>query len=132
MRRKVLDTSILCSFWRTCVAQNRKPLKSLLIKRWAKDLVDRYDTDAIVTPVYLEFVAGATNENELLWYRQYLHCFRIIDDKRILKEDWENAQRLAERIPRSGKPRQLGDCLIRAIANRLSFEIATSDIGFPG
>jgi hypothetical protein len=34
-------------------------------------------------------------------------------------------------VPRNGKPRQLGDCLIRAIAARLKYDVQTVDGSFP-
>jgi predicted nucleic acid-binding protein len=49
----------------------------------------------------------------------------------ILPEDWQEAIRIASRVPRSPAPRQLGDCLIRAIAHRLKYEVFTSDMNFP-
>src|SRR5437868_4981911 len=131
MRRTVLDTSILCSHWRRSFVQNRKPLTAALIKKWAALLADRYDSDAIVTPILIEFMAGATNRMELAWYRAFIRCFQVIDSQSILRDDWMEALRLAERVPRDGKPRQLGDCLIRAVANRLRHDVATLDTGFP-
>jgi predicted nucleic acid-binding protein len=57
--------------------------------------------------------------------------FRLADDGAVTMEDWEEARRLAVRVPRVGRPRQLGDCLIRAIANRLRLRVKTFDIGMP-
>lgn len=48
-----------------------------------------------------------------------------------LQEDWKKARQIAERVPRNGKPRQLGDCLIRAIAARLKYyDMQTADDSF--
>jgi predicted nucleic acid-binding protein len=90
-----------------------------------------YKTDAIVTPVRIEFAAGARDAQELKVFRSYLAMFQNIDGGRILPEDWDEALRFAEWIPRNGRPRQLGDCLIRAIARRLRFDVLTRDTGFP-
>ncbi len=87
--------------------------------------------NAIVTPVVVEFVAGARKSRELELFRAFLACFDVIDRGQILPADWQAARRVAERIPRDGKPRQLGDCLIRAIARRLNYEIDTADQTFP-
>ena len=85
-----------------------------------------------MTPVYIEFVAGARTAVELELSRAYLAGLEIVDAGRILKEDWEKARQLAERVPRDGKPRQLGDCLIRAIALRLKYyDVLTADDSFP-
>ena len=40
------------------------------------------------------------------------------------------AKRLAERVPRDGRRRQLGDCLVQAIANRLRYEVFAIDTFF--
>jgi predicted nucleic acid-binding protein len=99
--------------------------------QWATKLIRTYSTDVIVTPVYLEFVAGTKSAAELRTARAYLGALRILDKGKILDRDWVEARRLAERIPRDGKPRQLGDCLIKAIANRFGYEVFSSDQGFP-
>lgn len=90
-----------------------------------------YDTDAIVTPIRIEFVAGTRTAHELRLARAYLANFRAIDGGRILAEDWIEAHRIAERVPRDGKPRQLGDCLIAAIAKRLRYDVEAKDRAFP-
>jgi predicted nucleic acid-binding protein len=38
---------------------------------------------------------------------------------------------LVRRVPPDGSRRQMGDCLIRAIADRLNAEVLTRDAGFP-
>jgi predicted nucleic acid-binding protein len=90
-----------------------------------------YKTNAILTPIYGEFMAGVTNREQLQLSRWYLAQFEVLDRGRILSEDWRAAIRMAERIPRNGKPRQLTDCLIRAIANRLRRRVVTRDVDFP-
>lgn len=98
---------------------------------WAAKLIKAYSSDVIVTPVYLEFVAGTKSTWELKIARAYLSALRILDKGKILDRDWVEARRLAERIRRDGKPRHLGDCLIKAIANRFRYEVLSSDQGFP-
>ena len=49
----------------------------------------------------------------------------------VTTADWQEAIRIARRVPRNRKPRQLGDCLIRAIANRLRYKVETLDADFP-
>jgi hypothetical protein len=84
-------------------------------------------TGSIVTPAYIEFVAGTTSAHELRLARAYLAEFEIVDKGRILDQDWIEARRYAERVPRNGKPRQLGDCVIKAIAKRLNYDVDTFD-----
>lgn len=131
MRRRVLDTQVLISHWHTCHAQNAGTPKVTDSEAWAKTLIEIFSTDVIVTPVYLEFVAGTRSTAELGAARAYLAQFRILDQGKILDRDWVEARRLAERVPRDGKPRHLGDCLIKAIANRFRYEVFSTDQGFP-
>ncbi len=76
-------------------------------------------------------VAGATNRQELRLTQAFLEEFRCIDSGRIPQQDWTEAVRLAQRVPRDGSPRQLGDCLIQAISKRLRHQVATHDARFP-
>jgi len=80
-------------------------------------LVEAHDSNALLTPVYIEFIAGVRSNAELRLAEAYLKHFDIVDKHSILRRDWEEAERLVRRVPRNGKPRQLVDCLIRAIAN---------------
>lgn len=132
MRARVLDTSLLIRHWRDRRSQSARGSARRQVRWWAQELIGWQGSDAIVTPVYIEFVAGVASEAELRQAREYLSVFRIIDEGRILPRDWVEARRLAERIPRSGKRRQLGDCLIRAIARRLRHDVVTLEVDFPG
>lgn len=131
MRRRVLDTQILIRHWQACIAGVEHDPTEERAAAWAADLIETYSTDVIVTPVYVEFVAGTRRAAELRAARAYLAKLRILDEGRIIDRDWIEARRLAQRVPRDGKPRQLGDCLIKAIANRFSYEVLSSDRGFP-
>ncbi|MGH7140595.1 MAG: PIN domain-containing protein [Pirellulales bacterium] len=131
MRRRVLDTQVLIQFWLDCLAAARRDPTDSDVSEWADDLIALYSTDVIVTPVYIEMVAGAQSKRELNLKRSYLARFRILDRGKILDRDWVEARRLAERVPRDGKRRQLGDCLIKAIANRFGYDVFSHDQGFP-
>ena len=84
-----------------------------------------------MTPVRIEFLCHATTREILDVYEAFLAEFDVIDEGEVVPEDWSEAVRLARRIPRSGRPRQLGDCLIRAIAKRLRYDVMTNDMDFP-
>lgn len=129
MSRRILDTSILIRHWQ----RHAKSLQTAEdAARLGCELDALYNTKAILTPVYIEFVAGARTAAELELSRAYLAVLEIVDAGRILKEDWQKARQIAERVPRNGKPRQLGDCLIRAIAVRLKYyDVLTADDSFP-
>lgn len=129
--RSILDTSVLIHWWH----ERRRGrfvgnLRESDVVGWAARLAIRYDTDAIVTPVYIEMIGGTIDRREFRLTRAFLGWFRCIDERRILPIDWEDAVRLAQRIPRQPRPRDLGDCLIRAIANRLKYDVLTFDSGF--
>jgi predicted nucleic acid-binding protein len=130
MEKLILDTSILIAYWKRACANN-KIVTSENAQAWAKELIKAYKTDAIVTPIYVEFLAGVQSGEQLRLSQAFLNPFRCVDERRILPQDWDEAIRLAQRIPRGGKPRHLGDCLIRAIANRLRYGVKTDDSGFP-
>jgi predicted nucleic acid-binding protein len=131
MEKRILDTSMLLRQWHRC---RQRPLIEYTpadARAWADQLIGIHRTNAIVTPVYVKMVAGVTSEHELRLTRAYLQPFRCVDGGHIPKEDWEEAIRLAQRVPSHAKPRQLGDCLIRAIARRLKYRVRTYDQDFP-
>jgi predicted nucleic acid-binding protein len=102
-----------------------------MVAEWAKRLIDIHETDAIVTPAALELLCGAMSKHELDLTRRYLSEFDCVDQADIRSDDWVEARRLASRVPRTPEPRDLGDCLIRAIANRLGYDVFTTNSNFP-
>jgi predicted nucleic acid-binding protein len=135
MRPKVFDNSVLCHWWRQWSKELGAEPDERVAVDWARRLAAQYKADAIVTPVRIEFICGARNRAELDAFRAFLSRFRVIDEGRVLAEDWAEAERLAAWTPRHGRRhkrrRQLGDCLIRAIAKRLKHDVLTFDTGFP-
>ena len=97
----------------------------------AHELIEAEGSSLIVSPVMIEFLAGTQSKDELRLARAFIDSFEIADQGKFLKRDWVEAKRLAEHVPRSGRPRDLGDCLIAALANRLKLEVRTGDSGFP-
>ena len=130
-RERVLDTNELIAHWHQSRRGRIADHTAADAARWAEGLIEFRGTDAIVTPVAIEFLAGVQGAHELDLSRAYLGRFRIIDDRRVLPEDWDEVERLAARVPRDGLPRQLVDCLIRALARRLKFDIITRENRFP-
>jgi predicted nucleic acid-binding protein len=131
MRRKCLDSCVLINHWQRCSGGSVAGWSPAEAATWAMKLIDMRGTRAIVTPVYLEMVAGTRNKHELMLTRQFLKQFKLVDDGNVVPEDWTEARRLAERIPRNGRRREVCDCLIRAICNRLGYDVDTLDEGFP-
>jgi len=133
MAQLILDTSVLIRHWND--SRGGRPFNQLAEQdtaRWADQLIDIRQTNWIVTPVYVEMVAGVRSKQELRLAWAYLERFEVIDENVIPADDWRDATRIAQRVPRDGKPRQLGDCIIRAIANRLNCDVVSFDDSFPG
>ena len=131
MARSVLDTNVLIYQWNRRSRGAAQPRSKTAVFDWARELVRMHDTDAILTPVKIEFACGVRSRNELKLAENYLSVFCIADKGKILPEDWKEAERLARRVPSNRKPRQLGDCLVRAIARRLRLDVITYDATFP-
>jgi len=98
-------------------------------KRCAGELIEPFGTDAIVSPVEIEFLAGIVDPHEMDLAEAFLQRFRIIDERRTPPEDWLEARRIAKHVVRNSGRRDLGDCLIAAIADRLHHEVLTKDRG---
>jgi predicted nucleic acid-binding protein len=125
----VLDTNVLIRHWRRSAHGPLEQLTVKQVRKWATELIAIEECDAIVTPVALELICGARTNHEVRLSQAFLDVFRLIDDGKVTEGDWDEAYRLARRIPRGGRPRQLGDCLIQAIAKRLKFRVRTHDTG---
>jgi predicted nucleic acid-binding protein len=128
---RLLDTCILVAHWQRRRKNCKREIDKNAVESWADELIKLEGTNAIVTPVRLEFFAGTNSKSDLALAESYLAKFTVIDNGLITKDDSQEAERLAKRIPKDGKPRHLGDCLIRAIARRLKYDITTSDKTFP-
>ena len=134
--KKILDTSILIYHWNQSIhakkhALTTTPASRQLVRIWARDLIKLRQSQLILTPIYIEFIAGATSARDLLLFRTFLGEFKILDDGSLSKADLVAAQSIAERVPPDGRPRQLGDCLIRALARRLNYDVVSKDLAFP-
>ena len=129
--RRILDTSILIRKWRVSRSASSRPPMVGDVERWADEIVEFERTHWIVTPVEIEFLAGVMSREELVLARAFLDRFELLDGGEVFSEDWDGARQLACRVPRQPRPRQLGDCLIRAIADRFGADVTTSDLGFP-
>ena len=133
MNRTVLDSRQLIAFWRRrqTDAGGGAP-DAATAAGWASDLERATGTASILSVTYLEFVGGAGSGAELRAYRAFLGGLEIVDGWEVRPSDFEQARRLAERVPRDRRPRGAMDCLIRALASRLGYAVRTGDRGFPG
>src|SRR5207248_11338214 len=127
-----LDTSVLIHhYWKGAAPGTRTAPSEPEAAARASRLIALHRTRDIVTPVELEFLAGARSKRELSLFRTYLKPFARIDQDRTLAADWQEVRQLVQRVPRDGKPREVLDCLIAAIAWRLKRDVITYDLGFP-
>lgn len=132
MSRRVLDSNRLINHWR--LRESEKGSGETVPEVWADELIRLHRTRLIVSPVYLEFLVHADSSDRVKLYERFLSRFEILDGWEIRSADLTEALRLARWIPRNRrhrKPRQLGDCLIKAIANRFGCEVDTAERDFP-
>lgn len=124
-KAKILDTNVLINHWhRFPEHKGRTPAA---LQAHAEELIEVQGTKLIVSPVLIEFLAGALSRKELDLYQAYLAPFEVLDRGNIPRQDWEEAKRFAQWIKNKGRKRKLGDCLIQAIASRLNCDVITSD-----
>ncbi len=127
MPKRVLDTNILITHFQQLRPLNDKGTGDA--EEWARRLIKDKEADAIVSPIEVEFLCGVLNEHERRLRESYLRPFRVIDDRRTLPQDWQEARRVAKHPGFHTGPRDLGDCLITAISDRLNHEVITDDKG---
>jgi predicted nucleic acid-binding protein len=132
MAKRTLDTNVLINHWGDEIGHSR--LDQVTTRQaiaCAANLIEIQYTNLILTPVFVEFLCGHATAHGVKLSRAYLGEFEIADGGKILPADWEEAKRLAARVPRDGLRRQMGDCLIRAICTRLNLEVFTFEKRFP-
>jgi predicted nucleic acid-binding protein len=100
-----------------------------MARDWARKLIDNKGSDAILSPIVIEFLCGVVDRHEMSLAEAYLESFNVIDASRILVQDWDEARAIAKHIGPQSRPRGLGDCLIIALIRRLKYEIDTHDKG---
>ncbi len=128
-----MDTNVLIRHWGDNLGYSR--LQDISIRQVtaaAERLTVVQRSDAILTPVYVEFLCGHATAHSVRLAKAYLNRFAVLDAGRILPTEWKQAKRIAARVPADGLRRQMGDCLIRAIADRLNLEVVTFEKRFPG
>lgn len=129
--RRVFDTNVLVGHWRMKrQLRHISQIEITEVRDWASDLIRLMNSDAIVTPVRLEFLAGSRDQHESNLAEAYLEKFQIVDGGMITPLDWSNTARRISRIPRDGRPRHLVDCLILSKCDRLRYEVLTSESRF--
>jgi hypothetical protein len=142
---RILDSNILIGHLRGL--KNKAASGPGAALAHADDLIRSKESNCIVTPVLIEVLAGTSDPHDLALTEAFLSRFEIVDKRSITKADWKEAERIAKRVVRQDRkvPRQLqkrgpqqrprtggrdlGDCLILAIANRLHYDVDSNDQG---
>src|SRR5260370_3988442 len=99
MKKRILDSAVLMNYWkrrRSTPLSRDTPEEAAA---WARDLIGIHDTNAIVTPVYVEMMCGVMSTHELVLTRAFLGEFVCVDERAIPRADWEETIRLAQRVP---------------------------------
>lgn len=128
---RILDTNRLIRYWRRKCVRSTRHYTVVDARGWAQELVELEHADAIVTPIEIEFLGGVRSEHELTLAEAFLGVLPIVDGGDTRHEDWRTARQFACRGPKGGRHRDFGDCLIRAIARRLRYDVDTGDQGIP-
>jgi predicted nucleic acid-binding protein len=126
-RFRILDTNVLINFWIQFRLWQRSEAE---VRAFAQRLIQIYNTDLIASPVRIEFLCGITGSNSPQLWLTFIQAFKSIDEGNVPRADWHEAERIAKRVARHGRPRKLGDCLLKAIALRLNCDIVTADADF--
>jgi predicted nucleic acid-binding protein len=141
MARYIIDTEVLIDHLRLLQPVAEKSPSQA--ETHAQRLIAELGTNLTVTPVEIEVLVGVRSRHELELTEAFFKPFQVVDKRKILPEDWEEARRLAKHVPKLHqpkrvrpheskpyvKPRDLGDCLITAIARRLHLEVLSEDKG---
>jgi len=103
--RLILDTSILINHWQRCrTGRSTDRISESDAEGWAKELIRIEDSNAIVTPVLLEFLCGVRDKREMILARAFLGVFRCLDSGKTLVSDWREAWRLASECQATDAP----------------------------
>ncbi len=147
MPKRLLDSTLLIAHFKRISPLAEKGREDA--RDWAKRLIENKGTNAIVSPVVIEMLAGVRDSHELSLTEAFLDEFDIVDERKIPPEDWKLAGIIAKRVlkydrqvPRRSRrrdreqnpktqARDLGDCLIAAIVLRLKYVVLTGDRGIP-
>ncbi len=125
--KRCLDTNILIQHFKSWKPPEAKREKDA--GAWAETLIEAYSTRIILSPTVVEFLCNVHNKDELRLREAYLDAFVVKDEEKTIPEDWREARRIAKHPGFQSKERDLGDCLIMAIAKRLGLDVQTEDKG---
>lgn len=132
MKNRVLDTCILLDIWHGRSPSKIRVRSDAEARSAPKEWLKKYPNDAILTPIRLEFLGGTRDKDDLRLADVFLDEFAVIDHKKVLHQDWDEAERIARRIRDLGRSRGAIDSLVRAICKRINADLYTVDTGMSG
>lgn len=128
-RSRVIDHNVVLAIWHGRVPDGRKVRTEETARLAADEWLHKHPGDGLVTPVRLEFLGGTDDREEQRLGDLFLDRFPLYDGGRVLPEDWAVAERYARRIRGTGTKRDVIDCLVLALCDRLNADIYTLDLG---
>jgi predicted nucleic acid-binding protein len=129
MKDRVLDTCILIDIWHGRSPSRVRVRSEETARSAAQAWLKKYPRDAILTPIRLEFYGGTRDKDDLRLAGLFLDEFDLLDEGKVLVEDWRAAERYARWVRGEGRARGALDSLIRAICDRVGAELNTHDTG---
>jgi predicted nucleic acid-binding protein len=129
MGARVIDTNVLIWLWHGRPPATRPVRSEETADAAATAWLRAHPGDAILTPVRLEFLAGTRDKEEQRLADRFLSHFKVLDGGRVLPDDWKRAEHFVRRVRGTGTARQLVDCLLLAICDRLHAELHTRERG---
>ena len=122
--KRLADTNALIKHFRELRPYDRKTTEQA--EEWGRSYAREFNA-VIVAPVEVEFLAGIVDRHEMTLAEAYLRPFSLADRREPVARDWEEARRVAKHVGFQAARRQLCDCLITALADRLHIDVIQSE-----
>ena len=81
MPKRLLDSSLLIAHFKRISSLAEKGREDA--RDWAKRLIENKGTNALVSPVVIEMLAGVRDSHELSLTEAFLDEFDIVDERKI-------------------------------------------------
>lgn len=76
MHRRILDTNLLINHWGRCRVQHKnRSISANHAQKWAEQLIEIEYAQAILTPIYIEYLCGQTSAEKVKLAQAFLGKF---------------------------------------------------------